>query len=43
MTHDMDGLTVAHENLIPCVAVEDKVFLNSIALQYKGYACMQVD
>jgi len=23
--------------------VEDNVFLNSIALQNKGYACMQVD
>ena len=43
MTRDLDALTIARENLIPCVAVEHNVFLNSFALQNKGYACMQVD
>ena len=39
----MERSHVARENLISCVVVEDNVFLNSIALQNKGYACMQVD
>lgn len=39
----MDRSLVARENLIARVAVEDNVFINSIALQNKGYACMQVD
>ncbi|MEO7728568.1 MAG: DsrE family protein [Burkholderiales bacterium] len=39
----MERSLVARENLIGCVAVEDNVFINSIALQNKGYACMQVD
>jgi intracellular sulfur oxidation DsrE/DsrF family protein len=39
----MDRSLVTRENLIACAVVEDNVFLNSIALQNKGYACMQVD
>jgi intracellular sulfur oxidation DsrE/DsrF family protein len=39
----MDRSHVARSNLISRVVVEDNVFLNSIALQNKGYACMQVD
>jgi hypothetical protein len=39
----MDCSQVARSNLISRVVVEDNVFLNSIALQNKGYACMQVD
>ena len=39
----MDRAHVARDNLIAGVAVEDNVFLNSIALQNKGYACMRVD
>jgi intracellular sulfur oxidation DsrE/DsrF family protein len=39
----MERSHVTRENLISCVVVEDNVFLNSIALQNKGYACMQVD
>jgi intracellular sulfur oxidation DsrE/DsrF family protein len=39
----MERSGVARANLIACAVVEDNVFLNSIALQNKGYACMQVD
>ena len=39
----MDRSLVARENLISCVVVEPNVFLNSIALQNRGYALMQVD
>lgn len=39
----MDRSHVTRENLIPGVVVEPNVFLNSIALQNKGYALMQVD
>ena len=39
----MERSRVARENLIACAAVEDNVFLNSIALQNKGYALMQVN
>src|SRR5471032_3228646 len=39
----MERSLVARANLIACVVVEDNVFLNSIALQNKGYACMQGD
>ncbi len=39
----MERCLVTRENLIACAVVEENVFLNSIALQNKGYACMQVD
>ena len=39
----MERSLVTRENLIDCVVDEHNVFLNSIALQNKGYACMQVD
>jgi intracellular sulfur oxidation DsrE/DsrF family protein len=39
----MDRSHVTRENLISCVVIEPNVFLNSIALQNKGYALMQVD
>lgn len=39
----MERCLVTRENLIGCVTVEHNVFINSIALQNKGYACMQVD
>ena len=39
----MDRSQVKRENLIACVVVEPNVFLNSIALQNRGYALMQVD
>jgi intracellular sulfur oxidation DsrE/DsrF family protein len=39
----MERSDVTRENLIACATVEENVFLNSIALQNKGYACMQVD
>ena len=39
----MERCLVTRDNLIACAVVEDNVFLNSIALQNKGYACMQVD
>lgn len=39
----MERSHVARENLIACAAVEQNVFVTSIALQNKGYACMQVD
>src|SRR3954471_5438986 len=39
----MERSLVARENLISCVVVEPNVFLNSIALQNRGYALMQVD
>lgn len=39
----MDRSHVTRENLISGVVVEPNVFLNSIALQNKGYALMQVD
>lgn len=39
----MERSDVARENLIDCAVVEQNVFVTSIALQNKGYACMQVD
>ena len=39
----MERCLVTRENLIGSVTVVHNVFLNSIALQNKGYACMQVD
>ena len=39
VTRDLDALTVARSVAIDFV----NVFLNSIALQDKGDACMQVD
>jgi intracellular sulfur oxidation DsrE/DsrF family protein len=39
----MERCLVTRENLLPCTVVEENVFLNSIALQNKGYALMQVD
>ena len=39
----MERCLVARENVIACATVEENVFLNSIALQNRNYACMQVD
>jgi intracellular sulfur oxidation DsrE/DsrF family protein len=39
----MERSLVARDNLIECATIEENVFLNSIALQNKGYALMQVD
>lgn len=39
----MERSDVARDNLIGCATIEENVFLNSIALQNKGYALMQVD
>ena len=39
----MDRCLVAADNLLPFTVIEENVFLNSIALQNKGYAYMWVD
>ena len=39
----MERSLVANDNLLPFTVVEGNVFLNSIALQNKGYAYMRVD
>ena len=38
----MQRSDIAHANLVPCVEVEENVFLNSIALQNRGYAYVLV-
>ena len=38
----MDRCAVTVENIIDCVAVEHNVFVNSVALQNRGYAYMPI-
>ena len=38
----MDRSAIARDNLIECVVVERNVFVNSVALQNKGYAYMPI-
>lgn len=38
----MDRCAIARDNLIECVVVERNVFVNSVALQNKGYAYMPI-
>ena len=38
----MDRSAIARDNLIECVVIERNVFVNSVALQNKGYACMPI-
>jgi intracellular sulfur oxidation DsrE/DsrF family protein len=38
----MDRSAVAEDNILECVAIERNVFVNSVALQNRGYAYMPV-
>ena len=38
----MDRSNVAHEQLVPFVEIEENVFVNSIALQNRGYAYIPI-
>jgi intracellular sulfur oxidation DsrE/DsrF family protein len=38
----MDRSAIAPENILDCVAIEHNVFVNSVALQNRGYAYMPI-
>ena len=38
----MDRCAIAPENILDCVAIERNVFVNSVALQNRGYAYVQI-
>ena len=38
----MDRSAIAPENILDCVTVEDNVFVNSVALQNRGYAYIPI-